>query len=381
MRPDGLTHADYRLWLDAQTATHQQRVRVRVRDLDHRLVGDLSHLFVDGDVNFDVSRDVTRKLSLTLTDPSRSIGWEPDTVTGAPRYGNRMIQVDVLTRVSELGDWVECPVFTGPVVDFDRQGAEVNISCDGKERLALGSFPTPITFRRKTKVTWCIFKMLTLTGETRLGQLPNLNATLPEDITCTRTDSPWVQAQELARSIDRVLFYDARGHLRLVRRPPNPVVTVRSEWLTEPVSLDRQDVSETPNRWLVLGPKPKGGKRRISVNIQMPKSSPLSLERDGKRIWRTERIERNGIKTHRKARDIGQHHRDEALRNRTDFTVSCLNLPHLSEWDLVRVRDPYVGAFWLRLDKATIPLDGSPMTLGDTRRRRTTNKKPRQKAA
>lgn len=372
MRPPGLSHAGYQAWLDAQTSTHQQRVRVRVMNLDHRVLHELTNRVVDGDVTIDVTRDPITKLSLTLADPSRSIGWEPDGPSGVPRYGNRMIRADVLTQVPALGEWVEVPVFTGPVVDFDRTGAEVNIACDDKSRLAMGSFPHPKTYRRKTKVTWVIRNMLAMTGEIYLGQLPDLRDTLPEDLTVTRWDSPLIEAQELAASIDRVLFWDALGRVRLVERPRAPIVTVPPEWLTGPVAVDRQNVAETVNRWIVLGPKPKGGKKRVSADVRAYSLAPV---RNGERIWRMERIERNGIKTRKRARQIGNRKRDAALRRETAFTIDCLNLPHLSPYDLVRVRDPYMGPFRVRVQKASIPLDGSPMVIGSVTRRRTTGKR------
>lgn len=375
MRPFRGTASEVRAWVDAISApSHQRRVRVRVMNLQHRVLGELTQRMVSGEVTIDVARDTSRVLTLTLADPTSSIGFEPDTVGDIPTYQSRMLRVDVLVKVPG-DDWKQTPVFTGPIADFDRDGALVHIVGESKERLALGNFYNVRTYRRKWNTVNVIREIMEDAGETRFD-FPRLKDTLPENVTVNRGDTHWEVAARLARSIGRRLEYDARGTLRLIKLSDRPTFTIAPRQLAAPVKVDRQ--AEQPNnRWIVQGPKPKGGKKRVWAEVALPGKHPLSahsLARNGKPHWRTQVETRDGLKSNKRARSIGRRLRDEQLRNLVTTSVDCLCFPHVDGWDLWRIHDPYVGAVMLRIKEATIPLDGSPMTLGQLKRGKTTGK-------
>lgn len=348
------------------THTHQRRIRVRVMNLVHGRSAWFDDI-LDGQVSIDVTnREVSRIANLTLLDPARSIGWEPDSPSAVPLHLKRMVQIFYDVLVPGYG-WVSCPVFTGPVVEVDRTGAEVSIVAEGKERLALHSFGSTHTWKKRRKVVDVIREILELAGEsTSRIHLPNLNATLPKDFTVTVDDKPWVQARKLARSVDRVLFYDGRGHARMRKQPTRHSITFDSDWLLAPMQIDRPKL-EFKNRWIILGPKPKGDKPRVRADVWLPRSNPFSavaLARNGKPRWLIHKEERPNVKTNAKAREIAMRLRDRRIRYAADITFDVLPLPCVEEWDLVRVKDPLTGAAVTPLRQATIPLLREGMTVG-----------------
>ena len=132
--PAGLgSHPDLLAYRTGLQTTHLRRVRVKVMRLDHSQVTREYHGLLDGQVTMDTSTDVISTCNITLLDPSMSIGWEPDSPKDFPHL-RRMIQIIDDRYIAELGAWIECPVFTGPVMDFDRDGATVSISADSKIR-------------------------------------------------------------------------------------------------------------------------------------------------------------------------------------------------------------------------------------------------------
>lgn len=389
------SHADYLDWLAAIQVTHRRRIRLRVLDLEHNPVGDLSDLFVDGDVTIDVKRIPTRIATLSLLDPTRSISWEPDAASSLGKHYQRMIRVDYEVAVPELGRWISCPVITGPVADFDRDGAAVTIVVEGKEMLAMGNVGSARTYARKRKVTDVIVSLLRGAGEAdNKMDIPDLDATLPERLTLKRTDTWWTEARKLANAVDRDLFYDARGRVVLRKRKGKPELTIGAHTreeakrtyvagLASEVRVER-DPGERHNKWIVLGPKPRGDKKRVTAEVALPKSHPYSAQerkRNGEPFWLIDETENSNIKNHAKAKAIADKRRDASIRSQVATTFDTLPIPNVEEFDLVRVLDRAVGATQVRASEVTIPLGLGGQSQSWGYLKRVTYRRKRKKAA
>lgn len=365
---------EYDAWIDALAHTHQRRIRVRVTTLGHATKAWLTDgQVLDGQVTIDVeNRECTRVANLRLLDPTSSLWMEPDGPSSLPTHLRRMVQILYDVQVPGYG-WVSCPVFTGPVVEMDRDGAEVSLVAEGKERLALGSFGRTHTWGKKRKKTAVIREILELAGEdsSRI-HLPAKNATLSKPFNVSRTEKPWIQARKLAKSMDMELFYDGRGHVRM-RKTPKATARPRigSERLLSPVRQDRPKV-EFFNGWIVLGDNPPGDRPRVtSPLIGLPENHPFSaqsLARNGKPFWRIREVSRPQVKTKARATQIARKLRDDHIEANTQVSFDMLPLPNVEEWDLLLAVDPLIGGRKVRLKQATIPLVAGPMTVGAIRR-------------
>lgn len=363
---------EYLAWRAALVRTHQRRIRVKVLKLDHSKVAWIEDV-LDGQVTIDVeNRECTRVCNLRLADPTLSLGMEPDSPTSLPTHLRRMVQVFYDVQVPGYG-WVECPVFCGPVVEMDREGAEVSLVAEGKERLALGSFGRTHSWAKKRKKTAVIREILELAGEASARiHLPAKNNTLSKPFNVSRTDKPWVQARKLARSMHMELFYDGRGHVRM-RKTPTVVVRpfIDDDWLLSPVRQDRPKL-EFFNGWIVLGENPPGDKPRISSGlIGLPEDHPFSadsLARNGKPFWRIREESRPQVKTKARAAQIARRLKDDHIEANAQVSFDMLPLPNIEEWDLLRAVDPLTGPAKVRLKQATIPLVGGAQTIGAVRR-------------
>lgn len=366
---------EYLAWRDTLTHTHQRRIRVKVMNLGHTTKAWIDDV-LDGQVTIDVTnRECTRVCNLRLLDPSQSIGMEPDDASSAPVHLRRMVQVLYEVQVPGYG-WVSCPVFTGPVVEMDRDGAEVSLVAEGKERLALGSFGHGHTWAKKRKKVEVIREILELAGEAPARiHLPPLKNTLSKPFNVGRAEKPWVQARKLARSLGEdglELFYDGRGHVRARRISASPVRPfVDDDWLMTPVRQDRPKI-EFFNGWIVNGANPPGDKPRVSsLLVGLPDRHPFSaqsLARNGKPYWKIREESRPQVKTKARATQIARKLRDEHIEANAQISFDMLPLPNVEEWDLLRAVDPLTGPAKVRVKQATIPLVGGAQTIGAIKR-------------
>lgn len=371
------SHADYRAWLATITGTHRRRITVVVTDLEHKPLSELTDKFIGGNITVDTTRSPSRIATIELLDPSRSLQFEPDSPATLPLHLTRMLRIGWSVYVPSLERWVTCPVITGRIKDFDREGVKVTITIEGKEVLALGQAGRSATYPKKTKKVDAIRRILSAAGETRFD-FPSttgsdgVGASLPQAVIVRTMDSWWPHAAKIARSMDRLLFYDARG-VAVLRRPPSrPIFTFDRMTLASEVRFDR-DPSGIRNRWLVFGGKPKGAKQRVHADVRLQPSSALSPAKLGPNdaeFFQIDRVENGNIKTKAEALKVARRRRDDALRSTTNYAFDALPIPHLEEGDLVRVRTDD-GAFIVRMRQWTLPLgiDGAPaMSVGSLKR-------------
>lgn len=374
------SHADYLEWVKVIHRTHERRITVTVTDLDHRPLATLTPQFVEGEMTVDVDRDPTRIVTIRLLDPSRTLQFEPDSASAIPLQFARMIRIGWSVRVPALNRWVTCPVITARVTDFDREGALVTITAGGKEVMALGQAGRGDKYPKKTKKTEVIRRLLRACGERYLS-IPDLPPTLPEPGLQIRSmDSRWPAAKKIASSMDRQLFYDATGTAVLRKMPGKASFSFNDSNLASEVSVDR-DPTMLRNRWIVLGPKPAGKKKRVGVDIRLPpphSMSPFSLGRaldldqpnEREPFFLIDQTENAHVKTNAEALAKAKRRRDDGLRSLTSYSFDALPIPHLEENDLVRVVTDE-GTFVVRMRQWSLPLglEGAPtMSVGSLKR-------------
>lgn len=355
----------YGAWLTAINHSHYRRIGVHAMNLEHKRPVDLSARFHSGSVAINTKAEVSRILTLTLWDPHQTIRWEPTDPDSSTPHLSRMVSVDYRVAGHGLTGWVDCPTFTGPVFDMDRAGPLVTITGYGKEWLALGEYGKRRTFQRKMKVTHVIRELMRDSGETdEWMRIPDLKHTLPERLTLNRMDKVWVEVKKLARSIGYVIFYDGAGVLQMRRRTRSAAITIDRNWLASDVAIDRQP-AEWYNRWIVIGAKPRGHKKRIKVDLKLRKKSSLAagrIGRNGKPRWRIKQTEDSKIKNRERALEIARKDRDDQAVMVAQTSFETLPLPNAEEYDMVRVRDRLLGSMKHRVETVTIPLggDGAP---------------------
>lgn len=369
----GLTFDELAEYHRTLRTTHERRIHVEVLDLEGNVLSSLTPVATDGQVMVDTTQADTpsRILDLTFLDPHRTIQFEPDSPGAAPLHRSRMIRVIYSVRVPALERWVSCEVFTGPIWDFDRDGAEVSVVAHGKERLSLGQQWHPRTYAAKTPKTRVIKAILADTGEDRLA-VPDLRVTMPHRFTIGRMASPWPRAQRVARSMDHELFYDGRGVCVLRKPVSTPLFTFGEGFLLGEPLIDR-DPEGVFNIFEVLGANPKGPKKRVEASSRLPANHPLSAEslgRNGRPQFLAKRVENPHIKTLHEAQARADRLRDDSTRTLVNYQFDTLPVPHLDENDLVRVQTDD-GVFLVRMQQWTLPLgwEGAPaMTVGAVRR-------------
>ena len=378
----GLHRADRRAFHRALTDHHGIRVRVTVLNLEHEPLGDLTNDVLDGQVNIDADAEVTRSLTVTFLDRRRTLDFDSDSPANGALYANRMLRVAYEVRVDAFGDWVNVPIFTGPVIKLDRTDDEVTVECQGKELLALAQAWRPMTIKKGTPKVDAIRRLLReRAGESRFD-LPDMAEKLPKRVTIGRESQPWLVARKIAESMDRQLFYDGRGVCRMRRYPGNAGYTFNDgdggDVLTAPQVAFSMD--EVANAVWVKGGKPKHGKpknwadltdqekedlrkewdkeRGVRYFHTAPRSHPLSpwrLGRNGEPRYLLHVIDNDAIRSEKQARTIGRRVLHHKLRQLVEVTFDSLPVPHLEPEDRVRVHTDQLG-MTLRVGQVSIPL-------------------------
>lgn len=390
---ESLTRDERAAYYAATSRTHRRRVELVILTLDDEPVRSLSDVLLGGAIHGDVTRTPVEVLECRLVDVDNVLDWT--------NGQHRRFKLRVIDHryVPELG-WVEATAFTGPIWDFERRGAEVDLVAQGSERLAMGSVRKPFQQPRKSKATDVIRDLLKDAGAVnRVLRIPKLDARLPERVTVgvkrgkdrdpkkdgyqgprrqvlkvKQSDTYWPEASRIAEAIDRDLYADGAGNF--VLRPPQTKPSIRfteSSLLLPPVER-RGEAGEQTNVWLVLGAEPKGPKERVRAEVRLPKKHPLSRER---LAWHdkprevTERIENRHVRTVKQARVLGQRRRDKALRELVEYEFEAVPfVPWIRPNALVTI--PLSGGrrARVRVKRWTLPLGPGPdpLVVGTNRR-------------
>lgn len=370
----GLRTWQLRSFHDALTQSHATRTIVSILDQDERVLQTLDDLVVSGQVDVAMNTQPDRLLQLEIADIGKRFRFVPRGVSDTHMFADNMIRVEVGTYVDDDIGWVDVPVFTGPFADVDSGGETIRITAVGKESLALSpntTWQTPGPFGRNAKVTDVIRAIMRSQGERRFD-IPDLNARLHKPLSTDKSSEAWKLSRKLARQVDRQLFYDGAGRLRLRAWPKKPVWTFRAGGnaanITTPPATTF-DISEVRNTILVLGPKPDGKEprpRAVAVANRGHNMSPWSLARRGEPRYMVETIE-VGAKRHATLQNVANRTLDDRLRAAITVAFEAIPIPHLEPGDEVAlVVDGERTSF--RLQDFSIPLGGDPMTVGYHRR-------------
>lgn len=404
----GLSHHDFGAYLRTLiTPGHQRRYR-----LDVLALSDGSHLrslttnMIDGTVNYDTTADVTRMLDLDFYDEKGNLGFEPDDPSDAPLHRSRMLRVWDERYVDALGDWVACPVFTGPCWDWQRDNGLVTVTAHGMERQAMGAAWETHHYPPKTRIDRIIRELLAAVGDVN-AVVPDITRTTPHKMTIHPLEPVWPHVEHLAASVDHYVFYDGMGRFHM--RPFRQSAVYRFHDALLDRVVPKRSVDGFSNTFVVLGPNPKGPKKRIrAVAFVQGSLSPASLNRNGVPLHLVasdtvsaldrrapERTKKGAIvkgkkghvkfhhvldylKTQKHAQEIADRLALEHGTTRTDLTFPSLPIPMLEEHDMVAVDDPAFGTAKLRMRQWSLPLEGgdagnsqgSPMTVGSFLRRK-----------
>jgi hypothetical protein len=259
-------------------------------------------------------------------------------------------------------------VFTGPVSKVDRSGDIVNVECQGKESLATNSAWLPMVIGKKTLKTDAIRRIMTAAGETRFS-FPEVPARLPHAVPIVRESVPWQVAKRIAHGMNRQLYYDGAGVLRLRSWAGNAVYTFRTgdggSITTAPqISYSLENVYNTV--W-VVGGKPKGAKKPIFYVARPDPSHPMSPQRLGRNGHPRRlllKIEDPTISSMAEARRLGERRLKDALRAHVEVTFDSVPVPHLDPGDLIRVSTAEFSHVY-RLATYSLPLGtGGAMSVG-----------------
>lgn len=366
----GKTRAQNKALDDLLASPHRIRIRVRLLDLNHNYLKDLTDFFADGSVSVDTGAACTRALDLVLLDPFNKVHLDPDSPSRASIFMSDMVSVVYVVKDPNSTATYEIPIFCGPIDDVDRDDVFLTVKCLGKEALSLNNAWRGKTFKKGEKKTDVIREIMRRhAGETRFN-IPDRKEKLPNDIKLSRDKTPWSVAQKVARSMGMQLFYDGRGICVLRRRPKNPVFTFNSKYLTQFPKV-AYDLSKTINAVQVIGKKPKKAKKKIKYTAVAQRRHPLSPWRLGRAqapryLWTV--IEDESIESKEEARKVARRELGHGLQAGVDVTFEGIPHPRLQELDPCRVRVGEVAARF-PMKKFTIPLTaGDDSSYGYLRR-------------
>lgn len=375
MYPLGLTPAGWADYVAALAEPHSMRVGVDVLKLDHTRVARLDHRILTGQVNVDDTGSITRSATAEFFDPDHSLSFDSDSPADGALYADRMLQITYgIRRAVDGAAWVDVPVFTGPVVKFERSADRVSVECQSKELLAMGAAWRTKTYKKGTPKRDVILDVMRGEGE-RLFAIPEFTSRLPSDRVMTRTTVPWELARAVARSTGRQLYYDGAGRLRMRTPAGRSAFTFRTgdggTIQTPPkVTFSIEDVK---NIVRVTGGVPKGQKKKVRHVEAAPRAHPLSpwrLGRNGQPRYLLEDIEDSSIRSEAEARRVARSVLQRRLLQAVDVGYEALVIPHLDPGDRITTRtDDFAVAS--RLKAFTIPLtvDGL-MSVGYMRRQK-----------
>lgn len=386
----GLTPAERAIFEQTLIQSHRIRVRALILDRNEKATDKLTGL-LSGAVQIDAKADVTRSLTLSLAEPRRILRFEPNSPSSGALYADNSIAVSYGVWVSALAQWVDVPVFWGPLTMLERAGGEVRIEAQGKERLMLAPHYAGrgYTVPGKTRIDDAVTRVARESGEARIS-LPDLPLRLPRPRVVGPESEPWKvikggesnsKGDPIPGLLDRgarnlVPFYDGAGYLTTYDRLSSSIFTFREgdeqterrgHLLDEPTI--RYDTGEFRNTVIVRGGKRKK-KPRAEGRASLPGAHPLSpaaLARNGSPRYLIEFVDADGLKTDALCTARARELLDVLSREGVSAAFNSLPVPHLEEGDTVTVRtDAYSIDF--PLSEATIPLTPTDsMAVGGTK--------------
>ena len=372
----GLSAADYRAFCLALADKNSVRIDVAVMTLDEDELSRITPHIIDGQVDVDADGDeTTRSLTLTVLDPNHALHLDSDNPDDGALYADRMLQVVYSVLVPGLSERVDVPVFTGWIVDLERDGDQITITGQGKESLAAGWIWRPITIKKGARKSDAIRTILSERSGERNFDIPDVTVRLPKSLSLGRAAAAWPRCRKIAQSMNRQLYYNGAGTCRLRIRPRRPVFTFRSDDPTRSNTTSRikvtHDFSAVKNAVWFRGGKPKGQKKPVEFFAVAPKGHPLSPLRlgrtnaDGQKIGRYLVMEQSNehVRSKAEAKRRANALLDDVLLEVVGVSFTSVPIPHLDPSDVVRVSARDFSAN-VRIRQFSLPLAGGDMTVG-----------------
>lgn len=378
LKPSSLNDADQKKYHAGLCKSHTLKVVVQILDTEHNILATVSDMLLSGQVDGQVvtiaknqkmadinDPSILHTLTMSLMDPAHELDFDSSSPADGAVYLDRMIRVCYSTFMPDLGYWVDCPIFTGPITDLDRpdNGYQVNIVAESKERLAAGEADVSKTFTGN-KVDICK-NLLKLTGEiSKYIDFPT--STQTGSVVIVRESKPWAKAYALSLAMSQPAFYDARGVARMANLKSQPVFTFNGDNVTKFPST-HPSAAELYNGVRVRAGTTTGTKSSIDVTSYVTDSNANSrtkLGRNGVSRNLIKTIDDSDIKTTTEAKARADTERDDAQRVANTIQLECFAIPHLELWDLTEVSlDNFYGE--LRVTSFSKPLMAtSRMTVG-----------------
>lgn len=363
----GLTNAERAQFEKALVAAQpKRRTRFAIHDENERVIEELrfSSGLLEGEVTVDNTAEVSRSLRILLAE---DIPFDP--VMPRAAFIDRHISVKSGTWVPALDRWVDVPVFFGPVATYSRDGATVEIEAMGKESLAQEPHLLwrRLEFNDGKRVSVAIQELLEAMGE-RHFDFPANDEQLGEPETFGRETEVWEECQNLARDIDRQLFYDGAGECRMRRWPENAHYTFKTGPGGQIASAvtKHYDASRLRNVVQVHGTR---GTVEVTATAKPNASHPLSPESLARRGENRNLVELRDTSLNKVG--IAERRAEGILRRLLNVDASVefdsVPIPHLEPGDLCKIGDAD-GETTFRLSRFTLPLGPASMSVGYNRR-------------
>lgn len=386
----GLTHCQQQNVLAlAFVRPHRIRRRIRILDLDHNLIEDVTSKFLDGQVNVDAGSDVTRSATVSLFDPTHSVGFDMDNPAKgivSPKY---LLALYRGIYVDEWSAWKDIPVGVLWLTKPTRTGDVLTLEAQGKEAIAKRPATKQLLLTANTLKTTAITTIMHSIGETRFRIEPS-NSKLGKDTVLALDSNPWDACRKIADSMNRQLFYDAEGYVVLRSYPKSPVYTFRygngGSIISDP-QFSYSD-GEIYNEVRATGGTPKGKSAPIVKTARVDPSHPLYVKRDGNFIPMRFDTSNDKLTTPDQVQDLADDTLAQVVLDSQTATWDSLPIWHLEQGDPVRLTDATdrngTGATFsetVALRSMSIPLTLGTQSNGYLRRVSRSRSKIRRRAA
>jgi hypothetical protein len=383
-----------RAYRDVLFGAYEKQIRVELLDRTGDIIEDLTRSFQDGSVTIDTSQDVNRAASIQVLDPKHRFGFDADTYYGADLDLSRLIRASWVTESEKLARPVSSGLILGPVTGLNREGVLVTCEVQSMEALLLRRARRTLSIKRGRRITGALRDMADVYLPDWVHvSIPDLPRRLSEDVTVHPKQQPWRMMLKLAEALNRHLFFDRNGVLRLTPYSDKTVWTWSADvngngGLISDMTTSA-DLAEVKNIVHVEGRIPKGGaggggsdggsseagshhkkKKPVSFTAVAPADHQFSVGKIGvQKLTVTNRH----LRTDADCRELAERLLDDRLSLSRDVQYDVAPVPDLDELDIVAAVDDHESVRH-RLRSATIPLGTSDtMQVGYTgpyRRRR-----------
>lgn len=367
----GLSQTALATYATALRSPQRRRIRAYVTDTAGGILAPLNVpgmvQIQGGSVNCDLAADCTRTLSLTLLDRANRLSFDTNSPDDAAMYLDRGLRVDLGIYSRGLGQWVDGTIFTGPISGMSRTSNVIELSANGEEEFARGEVWRAIKKPKKMNKATAIREMLAERAGEKQFAFASTSDTLPADVNVPSDGDLWLACLDVAKSMNRQLFYTGPGVATLRTWPSTPVWAFRDgdggDMLTPPT------VTYDPEVKNVIEVTGSGTTRATAVAPADSLLSPARLGRNGVPRYLVERVQDDSLRSNAQCAARAKQILADRLLTSVDVKFDSLVIPHLDLGDMVSVRSATYGSFTFRLGSFSIPLTGGPMSVGYVSRR------------